>query len=352
MESARMKFIRLWCLWICALALAACNSDKAETTDAGTPSGGAADGASPDVEKPDSSVDGDGGGVTISDGGTPATGVTLDECITSDQPGDHVFDCSRRKFDVMVPAACIAGGCGMVVDVHGLTMSGRMQDNNTEMRRLGAKYNYVVVQPNARPAPPEASWDPKIDDEKIVDFMQRAIKAWRIDPKRVHFTGFSQGGFMTWRFICNHSDLISSAAPGAACGMTLHEGCTFTGEQSPQRKISILYMHGTKDRIVGYPCALPQRDAVVKWLGASGPGEKTKETATFRHTTWKGVGGAEMHYLEHDYEAESNLIAGHCYPGSKDDGKMEGQIASFACKPPVDFHWGEAVMEFFRGHPL
>ena len=34
------------------------------------------------------------------------------------------------------------------------------------------------------------------------------MEAFDVDRDRVHFTGFSQGGFMTWKFICDHADIV------------------------------------------------------------------------------------------------------------------------------------------------
>ncbi|GIS33212.1 MAG: hypothetical protein Ct9H90mP4_11260 [Gammaproteobacteria bacterium] len=31
--------------------------------------------------------------------------------------------------------------------------------------------------------------------------------------ERIHITGFSQGGYMSWRFICKYSDVLASAGP-------------------------------------------------------------------------------------------------------------------------------------------
>lgn len=36
---------------------------------------------------------------------------------------------------------------------------------------------------------------------------------WQIDPMRIHMTGFSQGGALSWRFICDHADVLASVAP-------------------------------------------------------------------------------------------------------------------------------------------
>src|SRR5205814_1357185 len=122
----------------------------------------------------------------------------------------------------------------------------------------GRAHGYLVVQPNANPDPPLASWKPATDDDKIFAFIQLAASVFHADPNRIHFTGFSQGGAMTWRFLCKHADLFASVAPAAEAA------CAFSGADLPAREIPVLYMHGTVDGLVDFKSiAIPQRDAVI-----------------------------------------------------------------------------------------
>jgi polyhydroxybutyrate depolymerase len=86
------------------------------------------------------------------------------------------------------------------------------------------------------------------------------IASFHLDERRVHMTGFSQGGYMTWRFICQHADLLASAAPAATGGManiSLEVDCAFTGSDKPTRALDILYMHGTADALMAFGCEPP-----------------------------------------------------------------------------------------------
>ena len=106
-------------------------------------------------------------------------------------------------------------------------MSGIVEDNNTNLRRLGEQYGYIVVQPNAAPAPPVSSWTPATDDPKVFAFIELAVSTLHADTKRVHMTGFSEGGYMTYRFLCDHADYFASVAPAAGAGArsALLQGC-------------------------------------------------------------------------------------------------------------------------------
>ncbi len=323
-------------LIVLGLVLAACSASKsAISADVPPPIDGSADAPGPDGPLPSS-----------------------DPCFP-DQGADHVVTtCNGITFDIQVPPGCVAAGCGLIVDVHGLTMSAAMEDANTELRARASAAGYVVIQPNANPAPPQSSWSTS-DDPKIYDFITRAIAHYHIDPKRVHMTGFSQGGFMTWRFLCDHADLFASVAPAAAASNCGTPACTFTGSELPSRQLAVLYMHGTQDQnYVPYSCAQPQVDAMVAAWGLS-PGVVVASDATFTRTRWSNASGGLVELLAHDYSSSAQVpyvsstrLEGHCYPGSTDPGNQPGQLFSFKCEQSASFIWGAEVLAFFQAHEM
>lgn len=283
-------------------------------------------------------------------GGFPAP--IPDDCIDDVSPGSHVYACDDLTFDVEVPETCLHEACGLIADVHGFTMSGVMEEANTHLRVLGSERGYIVVQPNATPAPPAASWTPGADDDKVFDFMMRLVAAFHVDERRIHFTGFSQGGAMSWRFACAHADVLASVAPAAACsnGPSALQDCTFMGDDVPSEPLPILYMHGTTDALVSFDCALPRRDTVVAEFGL-GKEEVVAEGDGYRWTRHEGDGRGLFELIQHDYSAAALILGGHCYPGSDDPGDAPGQLFSFKCEDESGFSWGEAVIDFFDAHP-
>jgi poly(3-hydroxybutyrate) depolymerase len=283
-----------------------------------------------------------------------------DPCFPSPHAGHSVYPCMGIDFDVEVPAACIGGGCGVILDVHGLTMSADMEDANTELRARGGAAGFIVIQPSANPAPPQASFDPATDDAKLWDFLTRARAVYQIDPKRVHMTGFSQGGFMTWRFLCAHSDVFASVAPGAGasnCAPSFTPSCSFTGSEVPSHQVSVLYMHGTQDtNYVPFSCAQPQVDAMVTAWGLTANGV-VASSPTYRRSRWSNA-TTVVELLAHDYSTQAQIpfvsqtkLLGHCYPGSTDPGNQPGQLFSFKCEQPASFTWGTELVAFFQAHP-
>src|SRR4051812_41707677 len=102
-----------------------------------------------------------------------------DPCFPDPGAGHAHYTCNGIAFEVEVPAGCEHGGCGVILDVHGLTMSAAMEDANTELRSRGAAAGYIVIQPSANPAPPQASWSAD-DEPRVYDFLTRAIAVYAI----------------------------------------------------------------------------------------------------------------------------------------------------------------------------
>ena len=294
--------------------------------------------------------------------GSPDGSPVVDPCFPSPHAGHSVYSCNGMAFDVEVPAPCIAGGCGIILDVHGFTMSAAMEDANTDLRARGGAAGYVVIQPSANPAPPQSSFDPATDDAKVYDFLMRAVAVYAVDARRIHVTGFSQGGAMTWRFLCAHADVLASVAPGGAatsCPVFLPTpACSFTGTEVPSQPIPVLYMHGTQDtNYVPYSCAQPQIDAMVAAWGLTSNG-MIASSPSFRRLRWSNASGALLEFLAHDYSSDQQVpliaqtkLLGHCYPGSTDPGNQPGQLFSFKCEQATSFHWGAEVVSFFQAHP-
>jgi polyhydroxybutyrate depolymerase len=322
--------------------------------------------------------DGGGGSTTSSSGGTSTSSTSSDTstgtggagattstgpgagggggaivgpvgCVSTTAPGHHELGCEGGiTYDLEIPTACALGGCGLVVDLHGYTMNADAEDENTGMRALGRQHGYVVVQPTA---PVDAlqlpSWSQPTHAPRVHAFVLDAIAALAIDPNRVHAMGFSQGGGMTQRLVCDHADVYASASPIAAI-----QGCAYTDADEPSVEVDLLFVHGRQDGIVPFVSqAVPQRDAV---LAAWPFGEPTTlaESATHRARRWVTSAGTVLEHWEHDYESDGLAfgvpIAGHCVPGGQD---FDGFPAGYSCEGTQAFVYGEIAIAFFMDHP-
>ena len=83
-----------------------------------------------------------------------------------------------------------------------------------------------------------------VDD---VDYLNRLIDEVSarsdVDPKRIFMAGFSNGGMMTYRYVCAHGDRLAAAASVAGTKVI---SC------APPHPVPMLHIHGTGDQVVPY----------------------------------------------------------------------------------------------------
>jgi poly(3-hydroxybutyrate) depolymerase len=232
--------------------------------------------------------------------------------------GVHDLDAVARAPTRMVPSRHVTNACGLVLVLHGDTGSGLLMDAHVKMRELGAAAGYIVVAPSGPPfggGSPGSTWR-AAQDAILVDIVEQVRDVFRVDPAKIHVTGFSRGAFVTWRLLCDHSELFASVAPGGGGnGSGFGEMTCFSQNRTPTRMAPILFLMGRTDASVGYGSLTSIRDAAYETV-ANGP-----------------FGNAE----------------GHCIPGSTTD-PYAAQYA-IPCVLPNAFVWGEAVLAFFIAHP-
>lgn len=304
-----------------------------------------------------------------SDGSDSATrDVHTTRCITDVSAASrHEFLCDGVQFKVLFTQECIDAPCGLIFDVHGWLSNPDEQERRTSMARAAEdKGGYIVVQPGELTVP--SSWNPDIHYDIVYDFMQQAIEAFDVDSNRVHFTGFSQGGLMTWKFVCDHSDVIASAAP-----LTAPELNCFLDGAGPPRKMPLFYMSGTRDVLVRYFSIgnrISVTDSLVRVMydygmvsvdvddyTFSATGDLVVDDAGRIDTAVDGVqfeivdGGQQDTFLWTRYTDANVLVFehlrhdnNHVYPDNPDS-------RIFPEDPAVWFPVGEAILQFFIENP-
>lgn len=133
-----------------------------------------------------------------------------------------------------------------------------------------------------------------VDDSGYLRDLIEIIQAnYNIDEFSIHFTGISNGGFMSYRMACEHADLIASIAPLA--------GTTFIdpSDCSPSEPVHVLHLHGTADSTIEFDggcilfsCYPGAEESVLKWADYNGCDFVTEDIGEAFNLDWN-VGGNE-----------------------------------------------------------
>ena len=245
------------------------------------------------------------------------------ECVASLVPGSSAVPCEGEVYDLGIPEECFATPCGLIVDFHPSGLTGEQTDAYTNMRALGNAAGYVVVQPNS---PSGAIF---ADKNRI--FFDALIGALDIDVSRVHVGGASSGGSKAWHFVCDHADLIASAAP--------HASSTAYCVSEENEQVDILMLHGRKDSQIPFAQGVTTLELVIGNWGMTAS-EVLADEPTYQWTRWTNEQGTVLEFVEFDWTTPTG--EGHCYPGG---------VGSGGCGIDTPIHYGEAALDFYIAHP-
>lgn len=255
-------------------------------------------------------------------------------CITDVGPTVKVVvtGCgSEITYNVSVPERCITHACGLIVDVHGWTMNGDIQEANTGIAAIGRAEGYVVIQPNAPGATP--SWS-SAHYPYVAAFVEDAVDAWRIDPRRVHITGFSQGGAMTFWMRCNRPDLFASAAPTAMAGTACANGVN----------MPTLYLQGNNDIFISQSAIASTIASFRNGYGLTDE-QVVSSNAEVATTIYRSPDPDEPPFASIVHNYSSYGVNGHCIMGSVTPTDPYG------CDQPTTAGHGRLIVDFFKGQP-
>ena len=146
----------------------------------------------------------------------------------------------------------------LVILLHGYGASGSIQEIYMHLKPLSDKVGFLYAHPdgtvdksgqrfwNATDAC--CNFDPSaVDDVSYLMGLVSQIEArYNVDPKRVHFVGHSNGGFMSHRLACEHGDRIASIASLAGDTWAMPSECP------GKDPVAVLQIQGTADETVNY----------------------------------------------------------------------------------------------------
>jgi len=157
----------------------------------------------------------------------------------------------------------------LVVVLHGYGANGVVQEAFFNAKSLVTDDKAFVIAPdgtvdsmgnqfwNADPACCDFDHTGVDDDGYISGLIKDITAAWPVD--RVLVIGHSNGGYMTYRFACDHADQVDAMVVLAGAFPTT--GCT------PSRKVPLIHLHGDQDTEVPYSFAMP---SAMSWAMLDG----------------------------------------------------------------------------------
>jgi polyhydroxybutyrate depolymerase len=224
------------------LACAACSESSAQGP-----------GPVPVEDASDANVPGDGD-LGEADADLPESGN--DDGRVTDDSGPIGGD---RPVDVHVPPGYTKGvPAPLVILLHGYSAAGGIEEGYLNLTELSDARGFLYAYPDGTvDALGYRFWNAtdaccgagarNVDDSSYLSHLIVEIEArYTIDPKKVFLVGHSNGGFMSYRMACDHSDQIAAIASLAGA---MWADVTQCHAPAP---VSVLEIHGTSDAVINY----------------------------------------------------------------------------------------------------
>ncbi len=235
--------------------------------------------------------------------------------------GNFNFDGLNRTYSVYLPASFQPDeSVPLLVALHGLTQNGNTMMSFSGFNAIADTGNFVVVYPNGI----SNSWNVGLSGGSNADdvgfllaLVDTLYQQFNIDYNRVYATGFSNGGFMSYKLACEVPATFAAIAPVSG---TMTEASLANCQ--PSIAMPVLHIHGTSDFVVSYTGNfgnIGAEAALAVWTGYNNcPAtavvedlpDLVSEGSTVQRFTWAPCdGGSEVVLLK-------VLNGGHTWPGS------------------------------------
>ncbi len=231
--------------------------------------------------------------------------------------GQLIVDIGRGPVTVEIPSSYDpTRPYPLVLNLHGYTLTGQQQENYFQLVPWAESAGFLYAYPtgmldffsqpfwNATDACCDLFGNGVDDSTYLIDLVDEIRDRLSVDPWRVHFVGWSNGGFMSYRMACDHADTVASLMSLA--------GATFLDptDCQPVAPVHVLQVHGTSDSTIGYNGGATTT--------ASYPG------AVVTVETWAGYNGCNVAYRSEPNRDLDASIAG---------AEAEVRIYDEACTP-------------------
>lgn len=262
----------------------------------------------------------------------------------------YVFGGISRDYHVYVPGIYSSqNAVPLVINLHGYTSNNLQQEAYADFRPIADTANFILVHPNGTfDQSLNRYWNffglPLADDIGFLSSLIDTVRAhYNIDTNRIYFTGFSNGGFMSFELACKLSHRVTAIA-SVAGGMISAQQMNCT----PIHPIPVMYIHGTADATVSYSgvggiiASLPVDSLVLYWVQknqcnpvanvSTVPDMVTTDVSTADHYVYEnGLNGSTVEFYK--------IWGGtHTWPGAPVNLGVTN----------MDFHASQEIWRFFN----
>jgi polyhydroxybutyrate depolymerase len=187
--------------------------------------------------------------------------------------GQHTvkIDGQERSFIIDIPKQ-LKPGAALVMVFHGYTGSAQEIRKDSQFTTVAEKQGFVAVYPDGtRDKKGNRFFNVgyafhkkiKVDDVKFArELATRLVQDLDLDPRSVFSTGFSNGGDMSYFLACQPETFVTAIAPLSGCMMS-----SWADGFAPAARISVMAVHGTRDKITLWAGDPKNRDGWGAYLG-------------------------------------------------------------------------------------
>ncbi|MEM1350906.1 MAG: PHB depolymerase family esterase [Pseudomonadota bacterium] len=180
----------------------------------------------------------------------------------------------------------------VLLHFHGWKRQGDLVVRHSRIASATRKRGVLLVAPNGL----NRSWNFWTDRTEDVEFatqvLEAVARAFPVDVERIYVSGYSFGGAMAWRYVCQTGDDVAA--------LLAISGSINQGETCPEAPREARHVHGLADTVMDFPFG-PGGDTtypVQLWRNAYGCDVSEMEGAwqardflTFDRTVWHCQGG-------------------------------------------------------------
>jgi len=169
--------------------------------------------------------------------------------LKAQQSGSIIHDGVERTY-IFFAAANPAEAQPLLIAMHGYTQTAQGIMQYSQFNQLAESEGFAVVYPQGI----GNSWNVDFsggstaDDVGFIEVLIDTLSAeYEIDTDRIYATGFSNGGFMSYRLAYQLSNKIAAIAPVVGTVST-----TAFQNWTSEASVPLLHIHGTSDFVVPY----------------------------------------------------------------------------------------------------